>query len=86
MLNKLVDQGNTVVIIEHNLDVIKSADYVIDLGPEGGQGGGRIVAQGTPEDVARSRESSTGRFLADSPRDGSAVQVAPGLATSAVVK
>jgi excinuclease ABC subunit A len=65
VLNKLVDQGNTVVIIEHNLDVIKSADYVIDLGPEGGQGGGRIVAQGTPEDIARSRESFTGRFLAD---------------------
>ena len=65
MLNKLVDQGNTVVIIEHNLDVIKSADYVIDLGPEGGQGGGQIVAQGTPEEVAASRESSTGRFLAD---------------------
>jgi excinuclease ABC subunit A len=64
VLNKLVDQGNTVVIIEHNLDVIKSADYVIDLGPEGGQGGGRIVARGTPEDVARSRESFTGRFLA----------------------
>jgi excinuclease ABC subunit A len=63
VLNKLVDQGNTVVIIEHNLDVIKSADHVIDLGPEGGQGGGRIVAQGTPEDVARSRESFTGRFL-----------------------
>jgi excinuclease ABC subunit A len=65
VLNKLVDQGNTVVIIEHNLDVIKSADYVIDLGPEGGQGGGRIVARGTPEEVARSRESFTGRFLAD---------------------
>ena len=65
VLNKLVDQGNTVVIIEHNLDVIKSADYVIDLGPEGGEGGGLIVAQGTPEDVVRSRESSTGRFLAD---------------------
>ena len=64
VLNKLVDQGNTVVIIEHNLDVIKSADYVIDLGPEGGGGGGRIVARGTPEDVARSRESFTGRFLA----------------------
>jgi excinuclease ABC subunit A len=64
VLNKLVGQGNTVVIIEHNLDVIKSADYVIDLGPEGGQGGGRIVATGTPEDVARSRESFTGRFLA----------------------
>jgi excinuclease ABC subunit A len=65
VLNKLVDQGNTVVIIEHNLDVIKSADYVIDLGPEGGEGGGRIVAKGTPEDVSRSRESFTGRFLAD---------------------
>jgi len=65
VLNKLVDQGNTVVIIEHNLDVIKSADYVIDLGPEGGAGGGRIVAQGTPEAVARSRESFTGRFLAE---------------------
>ncbi|HVL69136.1 MAG TPA: excinuclease ABC subunit UvrA [Vicinamibacterales bacterium] len=71
VLNKLVDQGNTVVIIEHNLDVIKSADYVIDLGPEGGAGGGRVVARGTPEDVARSRESFTGRFLAeifDAPR------------------
>ncbi len=65
VLNKLVDQGNTVVIIEHNLDVIKSADHVIDLGPEGGVGGGRIVAQGTPEEVARSRESYTGRFLAE---------------------
>jgi excinuclease ABC subunit A len=65
VLNKLVDQGNTVVIIEHNLDVIKSADYVIDLGPEGGEGGGRIVARGTPEEVSRSRESFTGRFLAD---------------------
>jgi excinuclease ABC subunit A len=64
VLNKLVDQGNTVVIIEHNLDVIKSADYVIDLGPEGGGGGGRIVAVGTPEDVAKSRESFTGHFLA----------------------
>jgi excinuclease ABC subunit A len=64
VLNKLVDQGNTVVIIEHNLDVIKCADYVIDLGPEGGEGGGRVVASGTPEDVARSRESFTGRFLA----------------------
>jgi excinuclease ABC subunit A len=65
VLNKLVDQGNTVVIIEHNLDVIKSADHVIDLGPEGGSGGGRIVAQGTPEDVAKSRESYTGQFLAE---------------------
>src|SRR5919106_1766503 len=65
VLNKLVDQGNTVVIIEHNLDVIQSADYVIDLGPEGGGGGGRVVATGTPEAVARSRESFTGRFLAE---------------------
>jgi excinuclease ABC subunit A len=64
VLNKLVDQGNTVVIIEHNLDVIKSADFVIDLGPEGGEGGGRLVATGTPEEVACSRESFTGRFLA----------------------
>ncbi len=65
VLNKLVDQGNTVVIIEHNLDVIKSADYVIDLGPEGGAAGGRIVARGTPEVVAKNRESFTGRFLAE---------------------
>jgi excinuclease ABC subunit A len=65
VLNKLVDQGNTIVVIEHNLDVIKSADYVIDLGPEGGVGGGRIVAAGTPEDVAQNDQSATGRFLAD---------------------
>ncbi len=65
VLNKLVDQGNTVVIIEHNLDVIKSADYVIDLGPEGGVAGGRIVAKGTPEEVATNRESFTGRFLSE---------------------
>ena len=64
MLNKLVDQGNTIVVIEHNLDVIKSADYVIDLGPEGGAGGGRIVAAGTPEEVARTEQSATGVFLA----------------------
>jgi excinuclease ABC subunit A len=64
VLNKLVDQGNTIVVIEHNLDVIKSADYVIDLGPEGGAAGGRIVAAGTPEEVARNDQSSTGRFLA----------------------
>jgi excinuclease ABC subunit A len=65
VLNKLLDQGNSVLVIEHNLDVIKSADYLIDLGPEGGDAGGRVVAQGTPEDVARSRRSSTGAFLAD---------------------
>ncbi len=63
VLNKLVDQGNTVVVIEHNLDIIKSADYVIDLGPEGGAGGGRIIAQGTPEEVAKIAESATGEFL-----------------------
>jgi excinuclease ABC subunit A len=65
VLTKLVDQGNTIVVIEHNLDVIKSADYVIDLGPEGGAGGGRIVAAGTPEEVAERDSSATGRFLAD---------------------
>ena len=64
VLNKLVDQGNTIVVIEHNLDVIKSADYVVDLGPEGGAGGGRIVAAGTPEEVAQHEQSATGRFLA----------------------
>jgi excinuclease ABC subunit A len=65
VLMKLVDQGNTIVVIEHNLDVVKSADYVIDLGPEGGVGGGRIIAAGTPEEVARHDTSATGRFLAD---------------------
>jgi excinuclease ABC subunit A len=64
VLTKLVDQGNTIVVIEHNLDVVKSADYVIDLGPEGGAGGGRIIAEGTPEDVAQAEQSATGRFLA----------------------
>ncbi len=64
VLNKLVSQGNTVVVIEHNLDVIKTADYVIDLGPEGGDAGGRVVAQGTPEELVRSRDSITGEFLA----------------------
>ena len=63
VLNKLVDQGNTVVVIEHNLDVVKSADHVIDLGPEGGVGGGRIIAEGTPEEVASVPESATGEFL-----------------------
>jgi excinuclease ABC subunit A len=62
VLHRLVDAGNTVVVIEHNLDVMAAADWIIDLGPEGGEGGGRIVAQGTPADVAKSR-SHTGRFL-----------------------
>jgi len=63
VLRKLVNAGNTVVVIEHNLDVIKTADWVIDLGPEGGSGGGRIVAQGNPEDIAACPESHTGRYL-----------------------
>ena len=63
ILHQLRDRGNTVVVIEHNLDVIKTADWVIDLGPEGGAGGGRIIAQGTPEDVAGIGLSSTGQFL-----------------------
>ena len=62
-INELVEQGHTVVIIEHNLDIIKSADYIIDLGPEGGSGGGTIVAQGTPEDVAKAKGSYTGQYL-----------------------
>ncbi|HRJ68557.1 MAG TPA: excinuclease ABC subunit UvrA [Beijerinckiaceae bacterium] len=65
VLHELVDQGNTVVVIEHNLEVIKTADWVIDLGPEGGDGGGRIVAQGPPEAIARAEASHTGRFLDD---------------------
>lgn len=65
VLNGLVDKGNTVIVIEHNLDVIKSADWVIDLGPEGGSGGGQIVATGTPEQIARVEESHTGLFLAE---------------------
>lgn len=63
VLNKLIDKGNTVVIIEHNLDVIKTADWVIDLGPEGGDDGGKIVAEGTPEDISENTQSYTGRFL-----------------------
>ncbi len=64
VLDRLVEAGNTVVVIEHNLDVIKTADWIIDLGPEGGDGGGRVVAVGTPEDVARVSASHTGRYLA----------------------
>ncbi|ETX51024.1 ABC transporter family protein [Vibrio parahaemolyticus SBR10290] len=63
VLHRLRDHGNTVVVIEHNLDVIKTADWIIDLGPEGGQGGGEIIAQGTPEDVSQIEGSHTARFL-----------------------
>ena len=64
VLHRLRDHGNTVVVIEHNLDGIKTADWIIDLGPEGGDGGGRVIAEGSPEAVARSEESHTGRYLA----------------------
>jgi excinuclease ABC subunit A len=59
----LRDKGNTILVIEHNLDVIKTADYIIDLGPEGGDEGGRVIATGTPEEVAACRKSYTGKFL-----------------------
>ena len=64
VIQQLVEQGNTVLIIEHNMDVIKQADHIIDLGPEGGSGGGEIVATGTPEQVAKNKDSITGQFLA----------------------
>jgi excinuclease ABC subunit A len=63
VLLKLRDQGNTLIVIEHNLEVIKSADWVVDLGPEGGNGGGQIIAQGTPEQIAGIEASYTGRYL-----------------------
>ncbi len=63
MLNRLVDRGNSVLVIEHNLDVIKSADWIIDLGPEGGEAGGRITACGTPEEIAAEPDNATGMFL-----------------------
>jgi excinuclease ABC subunit A len=63
VLHRLRDHGNTVIVIEHNLDVIKTADWIIDLGPEGGDGGGRVIAEGTPEDVAKSKASHTGEYL-----------------------
>ena len=63
VLHELVESGNTVVVIEHNLEVIKTADWIIDLGPEGGDGGGEIVASGTPEDIVREKRSYTGAFL-----------------------
>jgi len=63
VLHRLRDHGNTVVVIEHNLDVIKTADWIVDLGPEGGNNGGEIIATGTPETVAENSQSHTGRFL-----------------------
>jgi len=63
ILQRLVDAGNTVVVIEHNLDVIKSADYIIDIGPEGGEKGGRILVSGTPEEISKNKESYTGDYL-----------------------
>ena len=63
VLNRIVNQGNTVIVIEHNLDIIKVADHVIDLGPDGGRKGGRIIATGTPEQIATNKESITGYFL-----------------------
>ena len=65
VLQSLTDMGNTVVVIEHNLDVIKSCDYIIDLGPEGGIGGGQVVATGTPEEIVKVKKSYTGKFLKD---------------------
>lgn len=65
ILNRIVDNGDTVVVIEHNLDVIKVADYIIDLGPDGGNLGGKVVVTGTPEEVARHKTSYTGAFLRD---------------------
>src|SRR5256714_11637513 len=64
VLQRLVDAGNTMLVIEHNLDVIKSADWIVDLGPEGGSGGGLVIAEGSPEQAAKVSESHTGRFLA----------------------
>jgi excinuclease ABC subunit A len=64
VLHRLRDHGNTVVVIEHNLDVVKTADWIVDLGPEGGDGGGEIIATGTPEQIAQMAHSHTGRYLA----------------------
>ena len=64
ILHRLADGGNTVIVIEHNLDVIKTADYIIDIGPEGGDKGGTVIAQGTPEEVAKSPVSYTGKYIA----------------------
>ena len=91
VLQGLVDKGNTVITIEHNLDVIKSADWIVDLGPDGGSGGGRVVASGTPEQVAKSTESHTAALPGRDPRpetrpltrhaaDGRETQPMPGMA------
>ena len=64
ILRRLADDGNTVIVIEHNLDVIKTADYIIDIGPEGGDKGGTVVAEGTPEEVAKNKKSYTGKYIA----------------------
>jgi excinuclease ABC subunit A len=72
----LTDLGNTIVIIEHNLDVIRNADWILDLGPEGGEDGGRIIAQGTPEQVARIKKSYTGQALAELLANGNGTGVA----------
>ena len=63
VLQKIVDKGNTIIVIEHNLDVLKCVDYLIDMGPEGGQGGGRITSEGTPEKVSSDKKSVTGKYL-----------------------
>ena len=63
ILQRLIEGGNTVIVIEHNLDVIKTADYIIDMGPEGGDGGGTVIATGTPEEVAKVKKSYTGQYL-----------------------
>ena len=63
ILHRLTEGGNSVVVIEHNLDVIKTADYIIDIGPEGGEGGGTVIAEGTPEDIARNPSSYTGAYM-----------------------
>jgi len=84
VLHRFADQGNTVLIIEHNLDVIKTADWIVDMGPEGGSGGGRVVVQGTPEEVAAHEGSHTGRFLRQVfERDGHPWQKAARPATKA---
>jgi excinuclease ABC subunit A len=82
VLQGLVDKGNTVIVIEHNLDVIKSADWIVDMGPEGGSGGGIVVTEGTPEQVAADPDSYTGQFLAPVLAGHPAVEVAPPTATA----